>query len=89
MIFLHTELDESDINDENDISERIDEYWNILRIGITFVKYENCHIDKSTSELFTIQDLIENKLFSGRNNSPEMQRTAPGLGATFEPIVIL
>ncbi|GBL97638.1 hypothetical protein AVEN_49143-1 [Araneus ventricosus] len=76
--FPDLELDECDINDENNVCERdaktvvIDvEDWNILRAEIILQEYENCNTDNMISELFTIDELIEDKLSDANLNDGE------------------
>lgn len=67
--FIEPKLNECNVSDENDINESDDETvimdeedWNLLRADITFEEYVNCDTDIITSELFTIDELIENTL---------------------------
>lgn len=75
--FSEPKQDEPNISDENDVDESDDDTiimdeddWNLLRAETTFEEYLNCDIDIMTSELCTVDQLIENKL-SGANLSDD------------------
>lgn len=75
--FPDPKQDERDISDENDDEsddETIiidEEDWNLLRAEITFEEYVNCDIDIMTSELCTVDQLIENKLSGDKVSEDE------------------
>lgn len=58
-------LDECGI-DENEADETDYEDWNLLKTEITFQECVNCNTEIMTSELFTFDESIEDKL-SGTN----------------------
>ena len=67
--FPDLKLDECNNNDENDIDERDDEtvimsekHWNLENREHFQCIYVNCDIDIMTSELCTVDDLIDDKL---------------------------
>lgn len=63
---------------EIDVDERDDEIliineevWNLLAAEVTFEDYLNCGTDIKTSELRTMDELIENKLYAANLNDDE------------------
>ena len=84
--FPEINQDKCGINDENDIEESDDETiimdkedWNLLRAESTFEEYVNCDLDIMTSELCTIDQLIENKLsgIDSSDNEDECEEVIP------------